>query len=131
MSWLLLTLILSMHGSTTKLSTNSATDNLNTAHYYNHNFYVIDKCRIWQHSTDFNKADYVADITTDTSDPFPLPTIYPLSTLNPRHNTHTSTTSLLIPFIANFQYTSTYHKVPFASRFSPITLSSSIMPILP
>ena len=78
MCWLLLTLILSMYGSTMKLSTTSATDNLNTAHYYNHNFYAIDESRIWQHSTDFNNADYTADVNTATSDPFPLPTIYPL-----------------------------------------------------
>ena len=130
MSWLLLTLILSMHGSTTKLSTNSATDNLNTAHYYNHNFYAIDESRIRQHSTDFNNADYMADITTATSDPFHCQP-FTLSTLNPRHNTHTSTTSLLIQFIANFQYTSNFHKVLIPSRFSLITLSSSIMPFLP
>jgi len=57
MSWLLLTLILSMHGLTMKLSANSATDNLNTAHHYNHNFYAIDESRIRQHSTDFNKVN--------------------------------------------------------------------------
>jgi hypothetical protein len=57
-------------------STTSATDNLNTAHHYNHNFKARDESRIRQHSTTFgNNAEGTTDVATATSDTLPLPVI--------------------------------------------------------
>jgi hypothetical protein len=62
----------------TQKNTNSASCNLNTAHYYNHNFYIRDECRIRQHSKNFGNNDEGATgVATTTSDTLPLAAIDP------------------------------------------------------
>jgi hypothetical protein len=59
-------------------SKTSVTDNLNTAHYYNHNFYIRDEYKIRQQSTNFgNKDEDATGVVTTTSDPLPLAAIDP------------------------------------------------------
>jgi len=101
-------------------SATSATDNLNTANYYNQNFYAKDESRIRQHSTTFgNNAEGTTDVSSATSDPLPLPAIDPLYLTFPAqhpHFYHIAPYPVYSPFP---QYTNTFHNVPIASRFSP------------
>lgn len=79
----------------TQNSTASATNNLNTVHYYNYNFYARDKSRIRQHSTNFdNNAEGMTEVVTTETDPLPLP-VLSLPSLTSQHNTRTFNTSLL------------------------------------
>jgi len=101
-------------------SATSATENLNTAHYYNQNFYARDESRIRQHSTTFgNNAEGTTDVATATSDPLPLSAIDPLYPNYPAqhpHFYHIAPYPVYSPFS---QYTNALYDVPIASRFSP------------
>jgi hypothetical protein len=101
-------------------SATSATDNLNTAQYYNQNFYARDESRIRQHSTTFgNNAEGTTDVAAATSDPLPLPAIAPLYLNFPAqhpHFYHIAPYPVYSPFP---QYTNTFDNIPIASRFSP------------
>ena len=101
-------------------SATSATDNLNTANYYNQNFYARDESRIRQHSTTFgNNAEGMTDVSTATSDPLPLPAIDPLYPNFPAQHPHYYHIAPYPVYSPVPQYTNTFHNVPIASRFSP------------
>jgi hypothetical protein len=101
-------------------SATSATDSLNTAHYYNQNFYAKDESRIRQQSTTFgNNAEGTTDVATATSDPLPLPAIDPLYPPFPAQHPHFYHIAPYPVYSPVPQYTNTFHNAPIASRFSP------------
>lgn len=101
-------------------SATSATENLNTAHYYNQNFYARDESSIRQHSTTYgNNAEGTTDVATATSDPLQLPAIDPLYTNFPAQHPHLYHIAPYPVYSSVPQYTNTFHNVPIASRFSP------------
>jgi hypothetical protein len=101
-------------------SATSATDNVNTAHYYNQNFYAKDESKIRQHWTTFsNNAEGTTDVATATSDPLPLPAIDPLYPNFPSQHPQFYHIAPYPVYSPVPEYTNNFHNVPIASRFSP------------
>jgi hypothetical protein len=101
-------------------SATSATDNVNTAHYYNQNFYARDESKIRQHSTTFNNnAEGTTDVATATSDPFPLPAIDPFYPNFPSQHPHFYNVAPYPVYSPVPEYANTFQNAPIASRFSP------------
>jgi len=101
-------------------SATSATDNLNTAHHYNQNFYARDESKIRQHSTTFsNNAEGTTDVATATSDPLPLPAIDSFYPNYPAQHPHFYNVAPYPVYSPVPEYTNTFQNVPIASRFSP------------
>jgi hypothetical protein len=112
-------------------SATSASENLNTAHYYNQNFYARDESRIRQHSTTFgNNAEGTTDVTTATSDPLPLPAVEPVYPNLPVQHPHFHHTAPYPVYGTAPEYANTFHNVPIVSRFSPLyaALGDSLFP---
>ena len=113
-------------------SANSATDNLNPAHYYNHNFYARDESSNQPHSTTFGtNAGVMTTVTTGTSDLLPLPAIDPLYPNFPAQLPqfyHIAPYPVYNP-VPNVQTHSTVYQLPHVSPL--LNLSTSIMPLIP
>jgi hypothetical protein len=122
--WSLLAALVAVSAQVLPPSQNSATsasENLNTAHYYNQNFYARDESRVRQHSTTFgNNAEGTTDVATATSDPLPLPAVDPFYPTLPVHHPHFHRIAPYPVYGPAAEYANALNNVPTVSRFSPL-----------